>query len=248
MKHCTSMVERWSFGKKPHLQVVERVLMVVGATGAGKTTLINGMINYIFGVKWSDKFRFKMIVEHTKDQTKSVTQKITAYTIYHQEGFPVNFTLTIVDTPGFGDTSGLKRDREIVSQIQEFFSIPVRDGGIDHLDAIGFVTQASLARLTPTQRYVFDSILSVFGKDVEDNIFMMITFADGNYPPVVDAVKKAKISYKKYFKFNNSAIYPRSEQINHEDNSSDDEDGDFDRMFWLMGMKSSKVFWVASKM
>ena len=29
----------------------------------------------------------------------------------------------------------------------------------------------------------------MFGKDIADNIFLMITFADGADPPVVDAIK-----------------------------------------------------------
>ena len=240
------MIEKYTFGSKPRRVVPEKVLMIVGATGAGKSTLINGMINFIFGVCWEDKFRFKMIVENTVTQVNNVTQTITAYTLYHQEGSPVNFTLTIVDTPGFGDSQGLERDRRIISQIKDFFSLSPPEGGVDHLDAIGFVTQASLARLTLTQRYIFNSILSLFGKNVWGNIFMMITFADGSKPPVVDAIKAANIPYKKFFKFNNSAIFPSSEKKKQQmfDDSSDEEGegGNFSHMFWDMGMKSFENF------
>ena len=79
---------------------------------------------------------------------------ITVYTIYPQEGSPIDFTLTIIDTPGFGDTRGMKQDKLITQQIKEFFSIQ-GPNGVDHLDGIRFVTQAALARLTPTQNYNF---------------------------------------------------------------------------------------------
>ena len=213
----------------------EKVLLVVGATGAGKTTLINGMVNYILGVQWKDDFRYKLIIEDEQvSQANSQTKHITAYTFYPMKGSAVPYTFTIIDTPGFGDTEGLERDRQITNQIKEFFSVPPPDG-IRHLDGIGFVTQASLARLTPTQEYIFDSVLSIFGKDVARNIFILVTFADGQKPPVMDAIKKANIPSQKYYKFNNSALFA--------DNTEDLEES-FDAMFWKMVSRSFKNFFV----
>ena len=220
----------------PGSVATERVLMIVGATGAGKTTLINGMINYIYGVDWKDDFRLMLVTENTsKSQAHSQTNLITAYTIYPTHGSNLRFPLTIIDTPGFGDTRGLERDKLIIQQIQDFFSI--KDGnGIDHLDGIGFVAQASLARLTPIQNYVFHSILSVFGNDVANNLFIMVTFADGQDPPVMAAIAEAKIECKKYFKFNNSALFASNQQ------STGEDDENFDKMFWKMGYISFKKF------
>ena len=216
---------RWS------LPVKNKVLMVVGATGAGKSTLIDGIANYIMGVDWEDEFRFKLISEETAhDQTKSQTKCITAYTFHKDRGSPLPYTLTLIDTPGFGDTGGLKRDKQIVAQIKEFFTMQ-GDEGIDQLHGIGFVASASQPRLTPTQRYVFDSILSVFGKDVADNIFLMVTFADGKQPPVLEAARTAGVPFQHFFKFNNSALFA-SNQANDE----------FDKMFWKMGRKSFQDF------
>ena len=224
VKKCLN-VERGEEGERRK----EKVILVVGATGAGKSTLINGMVNYIMGVEWKDEFRFKIVTEEVSSQANSVTKEITAYTNYPLEGSAILYVLTIVDTPGFGDTEGLSRDVFITNQIKEFFSLGPPHG-IDHLDGIGFVTQSSLARLTPTQKYIFDSILSIFGKDVENNFFMMITFADGKNPPVLEAIEKAQISYDSFFKFNNSALF------------ADNSKGGFDEMFWQMGRESFKHF------
>jgi len=111
-KLSEKMIRKVEIGE-PSISVMEhKVLMVVGATGAGKSTLINGMVNYILGVTWKDDFRFKLIVDEVKSQTKSVTSEITAYTIFHMEGSRVPYNLTVIDTPGFGDTSGLERDKK----------------------------------------------------------------------------------------------------------------------------------------
>ena len=240
MSRENSMIARKSIGRpcrNGHGEN-EKVFLVVGATGAGKSTLINGMVNYMFGVEWKDDFRFKLITENDKlTQADSQTSDITAYTFHAMEGSPTPYTFTVIDTPGFGSTEGLKRDREITEQIKEFFSISPPEG-IDHLDGIGFVVQSSQSRLTKTQEYIFDSILSIFGKDVSHNIFMMITFVDGQRPPVLEAIKKAEIPSTVSFKFNNSALYA--------DNSTDHESSDFnfDEMFWKMGAGSFKKFFV----
>ena len=53
-----SIVERFAFGKadgrkggQPNGRMQHRTILMMGATGSGKTTLINGMINYIFNVQ-----------------------------------------------------------------------------------------------------------------------------------------------------------------------------------------------------
>lgn len=239
MRRTEDRIARQSIGKPDRIGrgKTEKVFMTVGATGAGKTTLINGMVNYILGVQWEDEFRFKVITEETKaSQAHSQTQDITAYTFHPMKGSPVPYTFTIIDTPGFGGTEGLKRDKKITEQIKEFFSIPPPDG-IDHLDGIGFVVQASQARLTSTQEYIFDSIMSIFGNDVSKNIFMMITFADGQPAPVMEAIKEAKIPghSKKPFKFNNSTLFA-------EKNAYEESEVSCDEIFWKMGFKSFTQF------
>uniref|UniRef100_A0A0P4VX20 Septin-type G domain-containing protein n=1 Tax=Scylla olivacea TaxID=85551 RepID=A0A0P4VX20_SCYOL len=207
-----------------------KVIMMVGETGSGKTTLINGLVNYILGVDWDDKFRFKMIVEDSNaNQAVSQTKDVTSYTLHHQDGFRTPYSLTIIDTPGFGDTKGIKRDKEIVEQLRKFFTTP-GDAGISHIDAIGFVVQASQARLSVGQKYVFDSILALFGRDISDNIFLLVTFADGQEPEVLSAVREAEIPYKEYFQFNNSALYTQTGKNQR-----------FASLFWEMGCESFQI-------
>ncbi|XP_029942961.1 uncharacterized protein LOC115385021 [Salarias fasciatus] len=239
--------KRFSYGKSSTKH--NCTIMVLGATGAGKSTLINGMINYILGVQFEDSYRFKLVDEDaSKSQAHSQTSEVTVYKLNHEEGFTVPFSLTIVDTPGFGDTRGISRDREIVEQLRNLFS---SDSGVTEIDAVCFVAQASLARLTASQKYVFDSVLPIFAKDVAENIRILVTFADGQRPPVLEAINASGVPCPKstdglpiHFKFNNSALFAdnKSSAANNTDGG---EDGGFDKMFWDMGATSMKRFFNA---
>uniref|UniRef100_A0A3Q2Q0V5 Uncharacterized LOC105922848 n=1 Tax=Fundulus heteroclitus TaxID=8078 RepID=A0A3Q2Q0V5_FUNHE len=239
----------FSFGKAGAKEQ-SRTIMVLGATGAGKSTLINGMINYILGVKWEDSYRFKLVDENLMtSQAHSQTSEVTVYKLNYREGFVVPFSLTIIDTPGFGDTRGIDRDREITQQLHNLFA---SKDGVSEIDAVCFVAQAALARLTPTQKYVFDSILSIFGKDVAENIRILVTFADGQKPPVLEGIIESGVPCPKdakglpvHFKFNNSALFADNKSSAVDNLSGDDDEENFDKMFWNMGTKSMKRFFAA---
>lgn len=220
-----------------------KVLVTLGATGAGKSTWLNFFVNFIAGVRWEDAYRLRLIVEPETqvDQAQSQTSWVTAYHIHWQPGFQVDFSVTIVDTPGFGDTRGIQRDREITASLSTFFGKGASGSGLTHLDAVCFVVPAAMARLTHSQRYVFDSILALFGKDITGNITVVATFADASEPPVKSAILKAKVPYNRLLRFNNSALFVP----NHPGavSAADDEDNiDFQRQYWEMGMRSFEKF------
>ena len=231
-------------------QIPEKVLMVVGATGSGKSTLINGMANYILAVEWEDDFRFKLICEGEQSQVHSQTQAITSYSFPKLPCSNLHYHFTVIDTPGFGDTRGLERDKQIADLIKKFFYRKSADG-ISHLNGIGFVAKSPDGRLTATQKYIIDSILSIFGKDIAKNIFIMTTFADGQDPPVMKAVKthidtsKPPIPIEAdkliFFKFNNSALYNKPKSDNPAKSTRRKKTG-FDEMYWEMGYGSLDDF------
>ena len=71
------------------------------------------------------------------------------------------------------------------------------------------------------------------------NIFLLLTFADGKSPQALEAMNVFGIPTNSWFKFNNSVLFEfpiKSETL------SDDDDGNFDKMFWKMGTKSCKDF------
>ena len=84
--------------KKRRFQRRNRCILVIGATGTGKTTCLNSMMNYLWEVEYEDKFRYKLILENKNaNQAKSQTQKVTAYYLNPPT---LDYSLTLVDTPG----------------------------------------------------------------------------------------------------------------------------------------------------
>lgn len=61
-----NMVKRIIVGPKSDAKKHELVILVVGQTGAGKTTFINGILNYLYGVEYADKYRLKIVVDEGK--------------------------------------------------------------------------------------------------------------------------------------------------------------------------------------
>ncbi|KAG8147870.1 hypothetical protein E2320_000011 [Naja naja] len=169
-------------------EVPNKVILVMGATGCGKTTLINGMINHILGVHWEDNFRFKLIHETTqRSEAGSSTSEVTAYVVNHQKGFRIPYSLSIIDTPGFGSTRGA------------------------------------------------------------DNIQLLITFADGGTPPVLEALKEADLPCAQdemgtplHFRFNYSALFASRENRGIPNAAAE--------MFWKMSTESMKDFFDSLRM
>ena len=112
-----------------------------------------------------------------------------------------------------------------------------------------------LARFMATQKYVFASVLSIFGKDVAENICMLVTFADCQQPPVLEVINASEVLFPKndiglpvHHKFNNSALFANNRSVHDRadiDSNEDMEFDNFDAMFWDMGAKSMKTFFVS---
>ncbi|XP_048030530.1 uncharacterized protein LOC125257823 isoform X2 [Megalobrama amblycephala] len=202
---------------KPH-----KTILMVGETGTGKTTLINVMINYMLGVQREDKVWFEITDDQSdRSSADSQTSIITVYGFYLQES-PIH--LTIIDTPGYGDTRGIDLDKQIAVSL---LSLSKSKEGIHEVDAVCLVINATQNRLSDRLIYIFDAVQSLFGRDIAENIVLLFTYSTGAPPKnALTAVKEAKIKCamndkKKpvYFLFDNC----QSEA----DDEDDDEDEEY---------------------
>lgn len=144
----------------------------------------------------------------------------------------LNFTLNIIDTPGFGNTWEIERDVALIEQICHFFSAQSEHGVLD-IDAVCFVVKASDAHLTLTKKCIFGSIMSLLGKDMASNICTLITFADCAEPAVLASLKSTNLPFGTTFSFNNSALFEENQNSTGNPLSS---------TFWNLGYFSFETF------
>ena len=142
----------------------------MGQTGAGKTTFVNALVNFILGIDYNDKFRYvivderDLIAERTKRkqeaissggehiariaQVHSMTSTVNIYHLPHDQiKVPIAFNnmnccLNIIDTPGFGDTRGEEWDKKIGYMIQ---STLLKLSTLDYLVLVVKATENRLA-------------------------------------------------------------------------------------------------------
>ena len=238
-------VSLMEIGKQLPLDVTqtEKVVLIVGETGTGKTTWINAFFNYLIGVKYADEFRFKLVIEkNVAHQEFSQTQNISMYKIHPKEGFPISYALTLIDTPGFGDPRGVESDESIKEQLVHVFAKKV--GLVNHLNAIVFMTKASNQRLHPLQQYICSSVLELFGNDIKDSIFVVFSHGSISKPQALAALSAADFPYKSYFKFDHAAIFEDIQEIDENEDGDEDENGwrQNNEPTYKMGMKNFEKF------
>ncbi|XP_067297291.1 uncharacterized protein [Pseudorasbora parva] len=227
-------VRWWTYGQKDRNKQ-NKVILMVGETGSGKTTLINTMINHLLGVTFEDQEFYQITEEdeEDRDETQTQTSEITVYEAFVEEN-PTS--LTIIDTPGYGDTGGFEKDREISEYLSRLFS---DKDGIGYIDAVCFVMKASQNRLSGKELYIFHSVLSLFGRDIENNIVFLLTQSNGQRPTdALRVIRKAQIPCRRdgkkqpvHYLFNNQQKEKRDEEYSCVLKSS-----------WEMGERSMKEF------
>jgi len=156
-------------------------ILLLGQTGSGKTNLLNWLANIHHLLKEDYSMTHEEFltvlrsfvrdtisddsIEHAPDD--AMASKTSDAKVYHVKLREVH--LTIVDTPGFGDTRRGNQDEVNVQRIMKCL------GTVNTVNCVMLVINGRDTRMTATLEYVLAQLVSVMPKAVLDRIAVMFT-------------------------------------------------------------------------
>ena len=180
-------------------------ILVLGETGVGKSTWINGIANYMsfdtlkealdapkpicliaskFSVYETNEVRREVVLEPSDNQDRGDGPANEVFSDQGQSATQepktyqfetARYIVNIIDTPGIGDTRGPSQDKENTRKILSAIS------NYQDLHAICFLFKANEARMTQSFRYCIGELLLQLHKDAIDNIIFFFTNARGTF-------------------------------------------------------------------
>jgi GTP-binding protein EngB required for normal cell division len=170
-------------------------IVIVGETGAGKSTLIN----FIF--TWAKKFTVKDFINRRKiaikslyydgdgsteadpsDQSQSQTQFCKLYNYELEiEGQDFIYDIVLMDTPGFGDVRGIEQDDKNEDEIIK----SIKDA--EKINAVLIVLNGSAARITHRTICLMSKLMNLLPDTFAENVYFLQT--NVNKRPALDLSK-----------------------------------------------------------
>ena len=150
----------------------ERVILLMGQTGSGKSSFLNLLCNLPAVIRHgaaasTGKVQdFHNLKFETDVQDRTVSQTGAATTYRLEMG---RLRLLIVDTPGFGDTRGQEFDKKHTKMIVDCLKT------LGAVHAVTLVISGREARMTTQLKYVLTEVCAILPQTARDNIFVIFT-------------------------------------------------------------------------
>jgi len=187
----------------------DKSVLLFGPIGAGKTSLVNSMMNFLYDVKKEHDIR--LCINHSeKDQpTKGVNVYVFNNTIYP-------YSITIIDTPGVPDKKGYVKTSNL---IKNWFDLELKTSKHLRIDAVSVVLQHDEGDLGWPLINELAAVKRLLKDDLRTNVMPVTT--KGEVLPQPQALRSlvyANIPFVSYYKINSSGymeLAPGEKPLHH---------------------------------
>ena len=178
---------RGAIGSKPTKEHYSFKMLVIGETGSGKTSFLNllcncGMIQALglnFDANGIAQFRQFNEMKLENAQSCQMESKTDGAKLYNVE--LGDLRVGVIDTPGFGDSRGMKVDEENVKKIIATLQ------GEDYVNCVCLIINGRNARTSVVLKYVLSEITAILPREILNNILVVFSntadMLDLNFDP-----------------------------------------------------------------
>ena len=153
-------------------------MLLIGETGSGKTSFLNLLCNSKLIEELGTKVNAAKLdqIKHYNDlaiedsTTCAMASKTSEAMAYKTE--LCKMRMTVIDTPGFGDSRGLEQDKVNVKKIIDALENVENE---DYINCICLVINGRLCRMTASLQYVLGEISAILPREVFNNIIVVFT-------------------------------------------------------------------------
>ena len=217
--------------KQKHLK-----LLLLGKSGAGKTTFLNSCASFLAKAKYEDprvcaitqtivlkkgkkepfpvklECNIPVFMNKQTEQGGSSAKSQTAKPNIYDFQLP-SMNVTLIDTPGLGDTNGIKADMAHCDEIARSVA------ALGDFEAILFIHNGSESRLDLNMSCLLSKFKSMLPKKCVDNIIFVFTHVpDPSDIKALDAFTELKFKTEgKVFSFENLCLIPADKMLEAKD-------------------------------
>ena len=152
-------------------------ILLIGETGSGKTSFLNFLCNGKMIEELGKEFdaaKFEQIKCCDSGDTENATDRPMASKTdqaksYHDEAEIYGMKVTVIDTPGFGDSRGIETDKVNVKKIIDALKSE------KYVNCVCLIINGRSSRMTASLQYVLNEVSAIMPQEVFNNIIVVFT-------------------------------------------------------------------------